>query len=215
MKSFIKVLFILYLVFLTQNCFATGLFQPKKSDSNIKPLIFPLSMVVIENRPSERAYFPIDRTAPPVATNQGLDLSDKNSLKKTLGATDPAKITPARIGEPYFGFLNKKELGKLAKENFERILFIFRREIGLSGNQDSMISNSSPFHLKVKTEGILYLTKQRKILVLRPNEKESDFSGNDIGKQLVKFNRAGLKDLAIEAKKILDKNKYEKRRSNY
>ena len=127
MKVTFKIILFACTVLSTTVCYATGLFQIKKSDSNIKPLIFPLSMAIIENRPSQNFYFPTNKTDSLISEKWGLNLSMNKQIKKTLGATDPARISPTRINESFYGEISKEELTKFSKTIPERILFIFRR----------------------------------------------------------------------------------------
>ena len=53
------------------------------------------------------------------------------------------------------------------------------------------------------TQGLIYLTRQDKLLVIPPNI-ETDSTGHK-----------GLQKLAKDARKIIMSHKYEKRRSNY
>ena len=230
MKLIIKILVLMGLVLSTTVCNATNVFQIPKSDSNIKPLVFPLSMVILENRPSQGFYFSFDENSPPLSEASGLNISNNRQLSKTLGATDPARIAPSRVSKPIYGDIGKEDFQNLTKGHPERILFLFRREISISGQRifnfqkmetASLVLDGLPYNLKIRTCGILYLTKQNKILILPSNVKESSFfSSSDKGAEPVKnqitdLGKAGLKELANEAKIILNKNKYEKRRSNY
>jgi hypothetical protein len=66
---------------------------------------------------------------------------------------------------------------------------------------------------------MLYLARQKKVLVLKGNEKNEPLSGSsshqdraDLWKNL---DDKGLKDLAKEARTVLHSHKFEKRQSAY
>lgn len=66
---------------------------------------------------------------------------------------------------------------------------------------------------------MLYLARQKKVLVLKGNKKKELFSDSD--SRQVRADRwkaldeKGLKDLAKEARTVLHSHKYEKRQSAY
>ena len=149
-----------------------------KSDSTIKMLVFPKSLRVIENREKGE-----------------IDHDDIKQNNKALLKVDPARVVPAKIGEPLKREITRDLLKQLSKKYSEDVLFIFRRKMG---NEENVIHH----------QGLLYLTKQKKILAL----KESMPSGSG---SLKERDLAGLKALAREAKRILHANKFEKRQSAY
>ncbi len=220
-----------------------------KTDSGIKLLVFPLSMKVIQNRPLKGSYYFHDADTErfdeglggePAPEEDAFDkiLSDRKTLKKTLVNTDPSRVAPSVQGEDHRGPLDRAVLKNLAKEHPEKILFIFRRDIRLLSAKDIPPSaflnpkrflnphyagaGSPPLTIQIRNLGILYLTKQNKIISLPPNEKETIlFQEGPASKheeardRLQEAVREGLKELAASAKKALLDHKFEKRRSNY
>ncbi|MBT3510791.1 MAG: hypothetical protein HN472_14740 [Nitrospina sp.] len=161
-----------------------------KSDSAVKMLVFPKSLRVIENRTTQ-----IDRVhAFPF---------DPKGIRKTLLKVDPARIVPARAGEPFFGPVTRDRLRDLAKQYSEDVILIFRR------NQKAEPKNIAHIHY----QGLLYLARQNKVLALRDYEKKApEEHGAESWRNL---DNAGLKSLAKEARKILHSYKFEKRQSAY
>jgi hypothetical protein len=156
---------------------SADLLDEGKTDSTIKMLVFPKSLRVIESRGDEmNAVF-----------------SDPKRIRKTLLKLDPARVAPAKSGEPIKGPVTRDSLGQLAKQYSEDIIFIFRRTLDDTKNA-------------IRHQGLLYLSKQKKVLAL----EESMNSGS-----LQEMDVAGLKTLALEARKVLHSNKFEKRQSAY
>jgi hypothetical protein len=58
----------------------------------------------------------------------------------------------------------------------------------------------------IRHQGLLYLAKQKKVLTLEESMNSGSLQEMDI---------AGLKTLALEARKVLHSNKFEKRQSAY
>ena len=156
------------------------LMERNKSDSAIKMLVFPKSLRVIENR-----------------ENGGSEtsLSDPQQIRKTLLKLDPARIVPAKPGEPVNGAVTRVRLKEIAKQYNEDIIFIFRRTI----NKDKTSS---------RHQGLLYLARQKKVLALKEIRQISSGSVEEM-------DLAGLKFLAMEARKVLRSHKFEKRQSAY
>jgi hypothetical protein len=151
-----------------------------KTDSAIKMLVFPKSLRVIENRKNEEA---------------SELFSDNKRIRKTLLKIDPARIAPAKAGEPVKGPVTRKSLQQLAHQYKEDVIFIFRRTFNEEKNS-------------IRHQGLLYLARQKKILAL----KES--VGTGFG-SVQEMDLAGLKTLAKEARKVLHSHKFEKRQSAY
>ncbi|MZG53178.1 MAG: hypothetical protein F3743_01170 [Nitrospinae bacterium] len=156
------------------------LIEENKSDTAIKMLVFPKSLRVIENRQSGNTD---DR------------FSDPKRIRKTLLKLDPARIVPAKTGEPVIGPVTRVRLRELAKQYNEDVIFIFRR----SSNKEK---NS------IRHQGLLYLARQKKVLAL----KESTEAGSG---SLDEMDLAGLQFLAKEARRVLHSHKFEKRQSAY
>jgi hypothetical protein len=169
-----------------------------KSDIAVNMLVFPKSLRVIENQLKT------------IVEEEAL-LSDSKLIRKILLRIDPARIAPAKAGDPFSGIITRARLLKLSKQYSEDIIFIFRRI--LTGKAGTLTE------YKVRYQGMIYLTKQKKVLVLKGNEKKEPFSSfnslqdrADLWKTL---DEKGLKDLSKEAKKILHSHKFEKRQSAY
>jgi hypothetical protein len=171
--------FTLLLLLLSVFPVSADLIDEGKSDSTIKMLVFPKSLRVIENRDKEVNDIFID----------------SKRIRKTLLKVDPARIVPAKTGEPAIGIVTRDNLRQLAKKYSEDIIFIFRRTWDGAKN-------------KIHHQGILYLARQKKVLAL----KESINSGSE---SMQEMDVAGLKTLAQEARKVLHSHKFEKRQSAY
>lgn len=156
------------------------LLDKEKSDTAVKMLVFPKSLRVIES--------PGNIKANPV-------FSDPKIIRRTLLKLDPARIAPAKPGEPLTGPVNRVSLSQISSKYNEDVIFIFRRTLDKG--------KSSIHH-----QGLLYLAKQKKILALK--ESSESVSGS-----LQEIDLAGLKALAREAKKVLHSYKFEKRQSAY
>ena len=139
----------------------------------------PKSLRVIENRDNEVNDI----------------FTDPKRIRKTILKVDPARIVPAKIGEPIMGVVTRDNLRQLAKRYTEDIIFIFRRTWDDAKN-------------KIHHQGILYLARQKKVLAL----KEIMNSGSE---SIQKMDSTGLKALAQEARKVLHSHKFEKRQSAY
>jgi hypothetical protein len=169
-----------------------------KSDIAVKMLVFPKSLRVIENQlktagEEEALFFDLKR------------------IRKTLLKIDPARIAPSKVGEPFWGIVTRTRLLNLSKQYSEDLIFIFRRIL--------TIEAGTMTEYKIRYQGMLYLARQKKVLVLKGNEKNDllSVSGSprdraDIWENL---DEKGLKDLAKEARKTLHSHKFEKRQSAY
>lgn len=164
-----------------------------KSDTAVKMLVFPKSLRVIENK---------------LKTTGELEaaLSDSKRIRKTLLKIDPARVVPAKAGEPFSGAVSRERLLKLSKQYSEDVIFIFRRNL----------KTGTP---KIHYQGLLYLARQKKVLVLKGNNKNETFSDSDSPQEktnrLMTLDEEGLKDLAREARAVLHSHKFEKRQSAY
>jgi hypothetical protein len=169
-----------------------------KSDIAIKMLVFPKSLRVIENKV---------KTASEVEAL----ISNSKRIRKTLLRIDPARVAPAKAGEPFSGIVTRTKLLKLSKQYSEDVIFIFRRIL--------TVEAGTLTEYKIQYQGILYLARQKKVLMLKGNEKNELFSNsgsledrNGLWKNL---DKKGLKDLAKEARTALHSHKFEKRQSAY
>jgi hypothetical protein len=169
-----------------------------KSDTAIKMLVFPKSLRVIENQLK-------------TAGKEAALLSDSKRIRATLLKIDPSRIAPAIAGEPFSGIVNRTQLLKLSKQYSEDVFFIFRRI--LTGEAVTLTE------YKISYQGMLYLARQKKVLVLKGNEKKESFSSSsslqDRAELWKTLDEKGLKDLAKEAKRVLHSLKFEKRQSAY
>jgi hypothetical protein len=172
-------IFALMLLLLSVFPVSAELIDEGKSDSNIKMLVFPKSLRVIENR---------DNDVNDIFT-------DPKRIRKTLLKVDPARIVPAKTGEPVIGIVTRDKLRQLANRYSEDIIFIFRRTWDDVKN-------------KIYHKGILYLARQKKVLALKKNMN----SGSE---NMQEMDVAGLKTLAQEARKVLHSHKFEKLQSAY
>ena len=156
------------------------LMEKNKSDTALKMLVFPKSLRVIENQRNKE---------------NGDRFSDSKRIRKTLLKLDPARIVPAKAGEPFIGPVTRVRLKELVKQYSEDVIFIFRRTLNKKNNS-------------IRHQGLLYLARQKKVLSL----KESEETGSG---SLEEMDLAGLKFLAKEARRVLHSHKFEKRQSAY
>jgi len=196
------------------NSLKRSVFQRTKSDSAIKPFVFPKSMIVVRScyptgndclfmNPEPR--FPgLDATA---AKNQEIIakvLDDGKSIKKYLVRLDPARIAPSKRGkDSKEAFISKRVLKKWGKQYKVDFIFVFSRTI----------NNSSP--RSIKTGGGIYIVRQDKVLVVPSNTQSIKLDTPNLIDHLNNINRIGLEKLAKDARKIILSHKFEKRRSNY
>ena len=174
-----------------------------KSDSAIKMLVFPKSLRVIENHTAK------------VGKLDAI-LSDPKRISKTLLRVDPARIVPAKAGESFSGMVTRDQLRKLAEQYPEDVIFIFRRDLRTEP-ENTLLSAEHSVHISY--QGLLYLTRQKKLLALRDNEKVQRFGGKGSKEQREEswrnLDHSGLKALAKGARKVLLSYKFEKRQSAY
>jgi hypothetical protein len=169
-----------------------------KSDIAVKMLVFPKSLRVIENQLK-------------TAVEKEALLSDSKRIRKTLLRIDSARIAPAKVGEPFSGIVSRARLLKLSKQYSEDVIFIFRRIL-----TDEVHTLTE---YKIRYQGMLYLARQKKVLVLKGNDKKAPLSGSsslqDRADLWNTLDEKGLKDLAKEARIALHSHKFEKRQSAY
>ena len=220
------------------------LFLRKKSDSAIKPLVFPLSMAVIENRPLKGHYYFYEGGLKKF--DEGLEgnpdsgedkyssaFSDAKIIKKTLLKTDPARITPSKRGEDIRGPLSRLKLKEIAGKISKDMIFVFRREIRVNSAsplpqslflkpEEFFTYQGQPYTVKIRTQGLVYLSKQNKILAIPSNEKSKSsitkgehITGENLQAAWRQLAKEGLKDLAAAAKKAILDKKFEVRRPSY
>ena len=169
-----------------------------KSDTAIKMLVFPKSLRVIENQAKASGKL------------EALPF-DSKQIRKTLLKIDPARIAPAKTGEPIYKAVTRVRLIKLSEKYSEDVIFIFRRNFTSKAD--------TPTERKVRYQGMLYLARQKKVLALKGNEKSGPLSNSDSPQEIVDhwmaLDEEGLKDLAKEARTVLHAHKFEKRQSAY
>lgn len=169
----------------------TDLIDEGKTDSAIKMLVFPKSMRVIESQANPEGE------AAKVLLNARL-------IRKTLFKVDPARVAPVKAGDILNGVVTRDGLRKLGKKYSEDVIFIFRRNVKLERA------------FFIRYQGLLYLTRQKKVLALKGNVKEGNFdSPRQQADRMQEMDLAGLKSLAQEARKVLQSHKFEKRQSAY
>ena len=188
------------------------IFDIGKSDTAIKPFVFPKSMVVIRN--SSPGYLPVKpgmrggfnfseetylRFKP---VEKGLlesEASTNRFIKKYLVRLDPARIAPSTRGKDFEHILSRNALRKLGKEYDADLLFVFRQSINVL---------SEPWIIRI--EGLIYLARQDKLLII-PSNGHKLTSHPDF----ISINQKSLERLGKDARKIIHSHKFEKRRSNY
>ena len=172
-----------------------------KTDSAVKMLHFPKSLRVVEN------------------ITEGLSdlnqvFNDPKQIRRTLLKLDPARIVPAKSGEPFVGEITREKLKELTQVYSEDVIFIFRRSY-----EPHPLSIKENEKVAARHTGILYLAKQKKVLALQGSVKTEAFPGKESAKQqaehLKKLDQEGLKELSLQARKVLHSHKFEKRQSAY
>ena len=126
--------------------------------------------------------------------------------KKILLKLDPLRVAPAKAGELISGPVTRDRLRKLAMHYGEDVIFIFRRTLKTGTEKQG-----------IRYQGLLYLSRQKKVLALKESEKSALFPNMDSSEQKAQrwqsLDESGLKALAEEAKKVLQSHKFEIRRS--
>ena len=171
------------------------LFTVRTSDPAIKMLRFPQSLVVIQSRPAKF-------NGPALKTES--ILNDPRTLR-ILRKVDPARIAPATLEEDFYEAVTRPALAALGEKYDVDILLLFRREI--LGMTDAS--------LKIRTRGLVYLARQKKIVTVPANETETLFTAEDMEEKISAMNEAALKELAGAARKQILSHKFEKRQSAY
>lgn len=169
------------------------LFEAKASDTAVKMIRFPQSLAVIQNRPA--------------VPNEKFDriLNDPRTLKRTLRKIDPARIAPATLAEDFTGPVTRDALDALGKKYDVDLLLVFRREV----------LSDTPESLKLRNRALVYLVRQKKLLVVPPNETTTNLNEGTYEEKVGEMNERGLKQLAKDARKVILDHKFEKRQSNY
>ena len=192
---------------------ADSLLKTGKTDSAIKPLVFPKSMVIIRSCHLHCLSLESDQKSvvisPKITTLRLKQLqisykkneaAHKKAVKKWLVRLDPARIAPATRGEDFEEMISRHNLKKLAKTNHTAsFIFVFHQVL---------VFNRQPW--VIRTRGLIYLTQQNKLIALRSNDQNLE-----IQKDMAKPLHTGLQQLAEDARKGIMSYKFEKRRSNY
>ena len=172
-----------------------------RSDSAIKFLTPPMSLIVIHNRPAKgRNYFFIgeEKRFNDSSVSDVLDpiLSDPKTIKLTLVKTDPTRLVPAKQGADVLGPLTRSTLLTLAKEQFADLFLIFRWEVRVNTEGIKLSADEETSLLvEITLGGLIYISKQEKILALPTHTQ--------VGTQLPVLTHIGLKKLSAEARKII------------
>jgi hypothetical protein len=217
----------IFSLFTAVNAYAVNyqgdLISRNKSDSAIKFLKPPLSLAVLQNRPEKGFYYFFSNKKPKYdealggapKDNDAFDIiiSDTKIIKKTLRSIDPARLAPASLGADIRGVVDRNQLKELIKTIPSDILLVYRREILVKSARefpDSYFQNpelflnlaTADFTIEISTKGLVYISKQKKVLALPYNKQSVSISKgqNDIGHLLVNAVKNGLKTLANEAK---------------
>lgn len=197
-------------------CAAEDLFETGKSDSAIKPFVFPKSMAVIRNSsPSDLPFKPdigrggynfseetYQRLKPIEKGFLESEASTNKFIKKYLVRLDPVRIAPSIRGKDFDYTLTRKALRKLGKEYDADLLFVFRQVLLIHFGSKSWV---------IQTQGLIYLARQDKILILPSSDHELKSSHSDF----LSINQKSLEQLGKDARKVIHSYKFEKRRSNY
>ena len=172
-----------------------------KTDSAVKMLLFPKSLRVVEN-------------ITPGLSDLHQVFNDPKQIRRTLLKVDPARIVPAKSGESFVGEITRKKLKELTQIYSEDVIFLFRRSY-----EPNLLPIKDNKTVKARHTGLLYLAKQKKVLALQGFVKEEAFSGKESAKEqaehLKKLDQEGLKELSLQARKVLHSHKFEKRQSAY
>jgi len=216
---------------------AEDLIARSKSDAGVKLLVFPLSMKVIENRPKKGLYYFYENGSKRFDEGLGGSLSSKQNafesllsnpkiIRNTLVKVDPARIVPSSREKDLKGPVTRKTLRDWAKHYTTNVLLIFRRKISITTDQpllsdvylqpQSLLAQTSNYQVNLQTTGILYLTKQNKVLALEPDTRQASIHSGENGQESWRaLAQEGLKQLGNTAKKTFQAYKFEKRRSAY
>ncbi|NIQ00647.1 MAG: hypothetical protein GWM98_09875 [Nitrospinaceae bacterium] len=220
------------------------LLEESKTDPAVKPLVFPKSLKVIQNRPRQGWYHFYEGQAP--RFNDGLPgeiqktqdrfdtlLSDPQLIRKTLVKTDPVRIAPASRGEDVRGPITHDRLRDLKTSHAEDMLLVFRRQVILEAADalppvvfleparlltgDFPGASPTPVSLRIQTRGLIYLANQDRILALPAEEQTLSLKpgGPGVKKQLEEAARTGLENLAEAARKVIRDHQFVKRRPSY
>ena len=216
---------------------AEDLITRSKSDPGVKLLVFPLSMKVIENRPKKGLYYFYENGSK--RFDEGLEgslaskqnvfeslLSDPKVIRNTLVKVDPARIVPSSREKDLKGPVTRKTLRDWAKHYTTNVLLIFRREISITTDQplpsdaylqpQSLLAQTSNYQVNLRTTGMLYLTKQKKVLALEPDTRQASIHSGENGQESWRaLAQEGLQQLGNTAKKTFQAYKFEKRQSAY
>ena len=170
--------------------YQNDLISKGRLDSNVKYLTPPMSLTVVENRPARGTYF-FEGDPSSGQPDLARALGDPKSIKRTLLKTDPARLVPARQGEDFFSPVTRDILLGLGKSNPADLLLIFRRKVKGNPEQGRVWT--------IKTQGLIYINKQKKILSLQENSQS--------GMNAAQLSENGLKILAQHARKVIQAQK--------
>tara|TARA_B100000686_G_C16742833_1_gene947621 strand:+ start:548 stop:1219 length:672 start_codon:yes stop_codon:yes gene_type:complete len=206
------VFWVLILIFLSgasqKSAYDEDLILKNRSDSGIKYLTPPLSLIVVHNKPKEDGlYFFQDGNVQnlqqkPLANHQKIlepFLNNRSFVGKTLVKADVARLSPASQGKDLKGAVTRNVLKSLYVKQAADLVLVFRWVIGSAFGEQKAVKNQNEVSLTLKASGLIYITKQRKILKLPDVFQHSA--------DLEKMTREILKNLAVEAKKTIKAQK--------
>lgn len=206
------------------------LISKAKSDSAIRYLKPPLSLTVLQNRPEKGFYYFFSNEKPKfdedlngvLKDSDSFDkiISDPKIIRKTLRSIDPARLAPASVGADFRGVINRNRLKDLSKINPSDIILVYRREIIIRSTREFPDSyfqtpelflkpSTTDFSIEVLTKGLVYISKQKKVLALSNNKQNVSVSKeqNNTDLVLARAIKKGLKKLSEEAKKKIQAQK--------
>ncbi len=178
----------------------TDLFETAKSDTNIKRFVFPKSMTVVQNCVSnDICLFGISDSHPD-RSNWNQIFSNRERAKRILRKADAARVAPVKNGEKLIGLVEQNQLGAIGKKYSTDFLLVYR--IRYNQTDDSAY---------FKFQGLLYLVRQNKILILPFNKQTAGVQKLNAEEVY----RAGLQQLAKDTGRVIHAHQYEKLQSAY
>ena len=181
------------------------LFVRLKSDTNIKRFVFPKSMTVIQSCASQKfCLFDLPKSGNGSHEQWDKIFSNRERAKKILRKADPIRVVPVKTGDPVREPVTRDALKGLGKIYDTDFILVYRIKFMEGGNGPSF-----------ETQGLLYLTRQNKVLTLSSNLQGVDNAEGNLETCLNETYRAGLRRLAENTGKVIRAHKYEKLKSAY
>ncbi len=200
-----------------------------KSDSAIKPFVFPKSMTTIQScalnyfcvfHDPELGILSYDEN------NVGLNpdqinqiFSDQMIAHKILRKVDPARVSPVKQGKFTRKPVARDLLKALGKQHDSDFILVYR--VYFHWLQEKAL---------VRMQGLIYLVRQNKVLIVPANDqsvvwkyelkdalsfKKPPLQNPNFEEQIKEIYPRGLQQLAKDTRKVIMSHKFEKRRSNY